>query len=749
MEAIMRNRMLLLAGALVAAFSTTSYAQATLPQPTEPRELAAASFSGRLYGNVDFGGRFTSVDGDPARYERYRDLRDGPFAQNFSLSRRGEDWTLDAFATNMGYRDQRYSAEYRSVGKLKVGFLWDQIPLFISSDTRTLYTELQPGIFRLEDVMQTNNELRTTTIRDYTDQAAEFELRTKREIGVLDVVFNATRDLDLKFNVTSTGRKGAIPHGATFGFNNLVELPVPIDQRTTDATTLLEWANEDGLVSVGWDGSWFDNHIETLIWDNPLKINDSPSYPSAYSDGRGPSQARMALWPTNTQQYVHATGSIVTAGRGRLTGYLAAGVSRQNATLLPHTINAQIPVIPLERSTAEAEIRNTMFNVQYSARPLQEFGVIARYRYADIDNRTPHFETLGRVRFDGALDDAANSPEPEPYSVKRKNFDVDGTFSVLPLTSVKVGYGNAITDRTFRVLEETTEHTFRASVDATGNQYASVRGLFEVSSREGDQLNLHVLDGVGEQPTMRHFDIADRDRTRFTVIATANPTAIVGLSGSIGIGRDDFPASGFGLQSYDSNQYSVGIDVIPNDRVGFNLVYAWEDYASLTQSRSAAPPPAVTFGALEFEDPRRDWFTDYDGKVKNIDATLDIAELAPRTNLRVNVNWSDADDVYTYQLTSDSVLPAPQQLAPVVNELLRSTIDLSYRVNNNLRVGAGYWFEKYDVEDFALGPLTISDIALPPVQPGFPIVATNSLLLGYIYRPYTAHTGWVRLTYMW
>jgi MtrB/PioB family decaheme-associated outer membrane protein len=739
----MRNRIISLTGGVVLALSATSYAQATLPTPTDPRDQAASSFTGRLFGAVDFGGRFTSVAGDPARYERYRDLRDGPFAQNILLTRRGEDWAFDGLATNVGYRDQRYAAEYRSVGKLRVGFLWDQIPLFISSDTRTLYTQVQPGIFRLEDVMQANNEAGRTTIRDYTDQAAEFETRTRRDLGVLDVVFNATRDLDLKFNVTSTSREGQIPYGATFGFNNLVELPAPIDQRTTDAKTLVEWANEDGLISVGWDGSWFDNHIETLIWDNPLKINDSPSYSSAYSDGRGPSQARMALWPTNTQQYVHATGSIATGGRGRLTGYLAAGVSKQNVDLLPHTINSLIPVVPLERPTAEAEFRNTIFNVQYSARPVREFGVIARYRYADIDNRTPHFETLGRVRFDGALDDAANSPEPEPYSVRRKNFDVDGTFSVLPFTSVKVGYGSAITDRTFRIFEETTEHTFRASIDATGNQYASVRGLFEVSSREGDQLDLQLLDEVGEQPGMRHFDIADRDRKRFTVIVTANPTDIIGVSGSVGVGRDEFPSSEFGLQSYDSNQYSLGVDVIPNDRVGVNVVYAWEDYASLTQSRSATPD------AAQFNDPRRNWFTDYDGKVKNVDATLDIVELAPRTDLRVNVNWSDADDVYTYGLVTGSVLPEPAQLAPVVNELLRSTVDLSYRVSNNLRVGAGYWFEKYDVEDFALGPLTISDIALPPVQPGFPIVPTNSLLLGYIYRPYTAHTGMVRLTYLW
>lgn len=740
----MRKQFISLIGALAVTLPAVTFAQSTLPLPTEPRDVTAAAFSGRLFGDIEFGGRFSDIDGDPARYQRYRDLRDGPFARNLTFNRRGAEWTLLASANNVGYRDQRYFVEYRNVGRLQVSFLWDQIPLFISRDTRTLYTEVQPGVLRLEDAMQASNQAGSTTIRNFADQAARFDMRTRRDIGALDVVFNATPQLDVLANVTATMRDGAIPYGAAFGFNNLVEVAAPIDQRTTDAKTTLEWANQRGLISVGWDGSWFDNNIEALIWDNPLKITDSPSYSSAYSDGKGPSQSRMALWPSNTHQYVHATGSITTPGRGRALAYIAIGESRQNADLLPHTINAMIPAIPLERPTAEAELRNTMMNFQYSAHPINRVGIVARYRYADVDNRTPHFETLGRVRFDGAADNAANSPEPEAYSIKRKTFDVDGTVRVLPFTAVKLGYSNAIVDRTFRIFEETTEHTFRASVDATGNQYVSVRALYENASREGDMLDEQLLEHFGEQPTMRHPDVANRERERLTLIATANPTAVFGFSASAGVGRDDYPDSGFGLQSYDSNQYSFGFDVIPNDRVGFNLVWAWEDYASLTRSRSALPPPSP-----QFDDPRRDWYADYDGTVKNIDATLDLAEIAPRTNLRLNVNWNDATDTYLYALPADTVLPAPSQLDPVINELLRGSVDVDYRLSNQVRVGASYWYENYKTQDFALGPLTISDIALPSVQPGFPVVATNSLLLGYLYRPYTAHTGMVRLTYLW
>jgi MtrB/PioB family decaheme-associated outer membrane protein len=738
------RKVLTFMSALVVTLPTVTFAQSTLPTPTEPRDVAATAFSGRMFGNIDFGGRFSDIEGDPARYERYQDLRDGPFAKNLSFARRTADWTFSASADNIGYRDQRYFAEYRSVGRLQVSFLWDQIPLYISRDTRTLYSESQPGILRLEDTMQANNQAGVTTIRSYADQAAQFEARTRRDIGALDLLFNATRELDLMANVTTAAREGSIPYGASFGFNNLVEVAVPIDQLTTNATTSLDWANRQGQLTVGWDGSWFDNRIETLVWDNPLKITDSPSYSTAYSDGKGPSQARMALWPSNTHQYVHATGSVTTPGRGRALAYFAIGESRQDAALLPHTINTQIPVSDLERPTAEAAVRNTMMNFQYAAHPMQRVALVARYRYADVDNNTPHFETFERVRFDGVYDNAANSPEPEVYSVKRKTFTVDGSFNVLPFTSLKLGYTNEIYDRTFRVYEETVENAFRISLDATGNQYFSVRALFEDSSREGDQLDEHLLSEFGEQPGMRHYDVADRDRRRGTIIASANPNDILGFSATIGIGRDTYPTSEFGLQDYDSNQYSFGFDVIPNDRIGFNFVWAWEDYASVQQSRSALPPPSP-----QFDDPLRNWMTDYEGTVKNLYATLQVVDIAPRTDFRFNLNWNDAKDTYTYLLVPGTALAAPAQLDPVLNEILHSEIDLTYRLSSQVHIGATYWYEDFNTEDFALGPTTMSDIALPPVQPGLPVTPTTSLLLGYQYRPYTAHTGMVRMTYLW
>ena len=80
-------------------------------------------------GSVDFGGQFTTTKGDEGRYERYKDLRTGGLLDAFVYNRATEAWQFNASATHVGYRDQRYLAQFRKYDRAKITFMWDQIPL--------------------------------------------------------------------------------------------------------------------------------------------------------------------------------------------------------------------------------------------------------------------------------------------------------------------------------------------------------------------------------------------------------------------------------------------------------------------------------------------------------------------------------------------------------------------------------------------------------------------------------------------
>ena len=128
-------------------------------------------------------------------------------------------------------------------------------------------------------------------------------------------------------------------------------------------------------------------------------------------------------------------------------------------------------------------------------------------------------------------------------------------------------------------------------------------------------------------------------------------------------------------------------------------------------------------------------------RVRTVTASMDLIKLLPKIDVKIAYDDSRAESTYPYGLGPNTVIAAPVQLTPVVNQLQRGTIDGRYFVTRRLAVGVVYWFDQYKVDDFALGP--VASLAQPAT-------ATPTLMrLGYCYRPYTANSVIGRLTYLW
>jgi MtrB/PioB family decaheme-associated outer membrane protein len=712
---------LLLVVFAITTLPSASVAQtsAQIPAPIPAQDVTPSA--GRFLGEIDFGGRLTSVDGDEARFQRFRDLRDGGTLDRLRLRRDTETWRFSARADHVGYRDQHYAADFSRDGRIKVTFDWDQIPLFISRDTRTLFTTEAPGVLRIDNAIQGAIQGGTGTIANFISRAAAFDTRSRRDIARLNVVFTPTRDLDLLVAVKSTAREGTQPWGTSFGHGTEVEVAVPIDHRTTDTTVAAEWANDRGLIRVGYDGSWFNNNIQTLIWDNPFMLTDAAT---------SPSQGRTALWPSSTAHTVSGTGSVKLPWRSKATAFLSLGSWLQDEALLPFTINSAIAPIPLARQTAQADARITSMAYGFNSRPTDVVWLNARYRYYDFDNRTPQFAVGNFAKFDGSVGPNLTGGS-EPFGYTRHFLDLDASFTPLPFAAVRVGYGREQDDRTHRYVETTSENVFRVSVDSTSLSWASVRALYEHSTRVGTGLDEEALDEIGEQVSLRQFDISDRDRDRVWFIVQLSPRDTFGVTGSVGVGRDRRPDAEFGLGENDHRVYAIGFDAVPSEAVSLSVNYGFEDYDTLQRSRQANP-------GVQFDDPTRDWSTRGADQVHTLAASANFLNVLPRTDLRFSYDLSYARSRYSYELVANSTLAAPSQLPPIVHDLDRFATDVKYALNAHLALGVVYWFDRYDVDEFGLGPAAISRLDLP-----------GSTLLGYVYRPYRAHTVSLHLSYTW
>jgi hypothetical protein len=260
----------------------------------------------------------------------------------------------------------------------------------------------------------------------------------------------------------------------------------------------------------------------------------------------------------------------------------------------------------------------------------------------------------------------------------------------------------------------------------------SVRAQYEYSRRTGEGFDEQALSAINEQVSLRQFDISDRRRNRFSTILQVMPTTQLGVTATVGFGADDRPDTVFGLLDNDHHFYTVALDYAVNDGVQLGGSYGRENYTTVQKSRQANPGP-------QFNDPTRDWFTDMDEDADTVTANIDLPALAPRTSARLAYDYSGSRSRYLYLRPANSTLATPEQLPPVRNRLHRSQADLVYDLTRQIALGVSYWFDSYRVDDFAQEP----DVLEPRAFPG------SGVFLGYMMRPYTAHTGWFRVMYRW
>src|SRR5579872_1246725 len=543
----MRTRTMILTGALLVASASYLQAQDTTPVTPPAAQTSTPSFTPNL-GTVDFGYRGSSLTGDPARYNRYQDLRDGPLVNRFRYAKETENTVFRAEANNVGYYDQRYFANLEDIGKLKATFEFNSNPLY-QVQARGFFSGVGTNTLTINNVAQAAIQLNPANAESaLASYGNNYDIKGRRDLANFNLTYTAARDLDLKVQVRNTNRSGT--NLQDFGFGNspgnmlVLDMPVPVDDRTTDLRTKLEWANRQGLFAVGYDASWYNQNNASFTFDNPQRVSDSAT--------AGPAFGRAALAPTNSVNTFNVSGAYKVGAHAKATGAISYSKMDQNQALLPNTTNtALVGVSALPRSTADAKVDVLTTVVGFNARPTPDLFLNAKFRYYDYNNKTPSF-TNTVVPGDYSIGALETS---EPTAFNRKMFDADASYSVLKYLDLDAGYSfegyaNHLANETVqsRIYQSTGENLFRLEANSTGNQYVTTRVKYEHAKRTASGFDPQILVDLVEQPGIRHYDIAPRDRDRVTALFTVTPVSIFDVNASIFYGKDTYPETVYGLQ---------------------------------------------------------------------------------------------------------------------------------------------------------------------------------------------------------
>jgi hypothetical protein len=775
----MRNRLMIGTAALLLASATVA-----LAQEGKPQEQTSTPSS----GSVDIGGRFTSTSGDAARYERYRDLRSGVNA-NVIFKKDTANWSFDVTGTNIGYRDQRYTMSYNS-RRLKASFLFDSTPLNYGYDLKTPYVcvdgacTLDPALRTtiqnsrgtaatpvnsptVVGVPQTLAQVQTGTL--YNSIAKTFDMQSRRDTIAADLRFSATDNLDLILGIKSYSRTGNQPWGTGFAFNNLVEIPMVIDNRETEVATGIEWASHQGMFRAVYEHSKFDQHVPTLSIDNPIHAtnwNSTPGTgydPNGYTNAHGAAMSEMAMAPSNSLDTVSWLGMVKLPGRTTANASFMMGANRQNEALIPWTTNAVVAsantyatfpnLASLPRESAEMFVNYVTGVMNVNSRPHKYITVSARYRYNSRSDFTRGFDAVEYVRMDAVPEEIGG--ESEPFNINRNTFDVNAALTPLKYGTIRFGYGYDRYEHGVRATEGWKDNTFRVSFDTASLKIMTLRAMYENTARTAVGLDVADITGGGGQPALRFYDEASRNRDRFTLTAEFNPISSVGVNLSVATGKDDYAGADssqqFGLLNNDNTAFTVGVDYAPDAKVNVGLNYGYETFNSLQQSRNANPPPDP-----QFTDPNRNWTLTNDEHVNTVTAYVNLLKLVSKTDVRLAYDYSSSDQAFVHggpRIAALAATPPGQFIAlpNVTNSWSQLRFDATYALSKKAAVGFSLLYEKLDVSDYATintaGPQTLPRSDVSTVSDNARIDWWGSLLTGYGNRPYSGTTGIVRLFY--
>jgi MtrB/PioB family decaheme-associated outer membrane protein len=686
-------------------------------EPTEVTAEAPSAFEtliANLSGEASVLGRpLRSGDNESSKFTEYSDFNLVTGEWDLKYEKENE-YRIETDAQNVGQDDQYYSLGVNQYGKFKAGVSYDEIPHRYTFDVKTLYSGVGSGNLTLPDSLQSDLQNGVITIDQAFNSAVSGDPEFDRKTTKLNFEWLAKDPFSFRTEFSYEKQDGTRPMFGSFGTAfTPVELFEPIDNETYQIKLIAEYAKLPFFLNATYHYSNFKNNENTLIFDNPFRATDAIL---------GPSRGRIDLAPDNDYHNASVSGSYTDLPfKGRISGTAAWGWMRQNDDLIPYTINTAIAAPALPNDSADAEVKTSLYNVMLSARPTNKMHVKGRFRYYEYDNDTQEINFPGFVSSDDFFD--ATPIVNQPVSYKKMRAKTDLGYDVWKRSRLNLGYTYDRIEQTNREVDTIQDHIFSGAIDTNPSSWLSLKASYERTERDISNYDFDVYLGGGldleQLAGLRKYTEADVSRDRVQFLANVFPVEPLAFSGSFIYGRDDFDKSAFGLTDDEHYILSLDADYALTDRLHLNAFYSYEKYENTQKG----------FG--EFDGgPDTDWDAKGRDVINTAGGGIKFGIIPDRLDFDISYSYSNIDGNIDFNIPGGGAVDWDS-----VDETELHILDtkLSYRIWKGCFVTLGYVYEKFKYDDYNVE--------------GFTNTPTDAILAGTLPQDYTAHIGYMKLTY--
>ena len=663
---------------------------------------------------------------DSYRYGKYSGLRDdGAYALfDFKLEKRpdpkSDDTTRWRFqGWRLGLDSRRVEFDYNQQGTQRFKVDYREIPNNRFSDGLTPYREQSSGVWNLPAGWEADPR-RSNTRGFLTLQESLVDLKVDTKRRRLDLAYDrklsSTWKLEIDFRHET--KKGERTLGSIFGYSSAnprgVILPAPVDHSTDIVEAMFNYGTSRLQFGFGIYASFFNNHDDTLSFQNPYSHltswDDSVAFPG--------SQGRTALEPDNSYIQIKAYGGMNFSSTTRLSAAFSYGKMKQDDDLLPYSINPDLVVhTPVPLSSLDAKINTTMFNIRLTSQLARRLGLAVNYHYDDRDNKTP------RAVYPYIGGDSQDQPDLEfgrinrPYSYTRQKADAILTYRLARSARFKAGVEYLDYDRDFQEVKDSNELAWLAGVSFRGWSQASLKFDFRTSDRDVSEYigNVPLIDsylpGVisddewENHPLLRKYFLTDRNRDEYRIRADFFPSTRYNFGFASSYLKDDYDAGYFGLNEAKIKSWTVDAGWFPREQIALTGFYTHESYDASQSSR-------FLHNSNSTGDAINNWFADTEDRVDTYNIALTFTDIGADKGWKgvgfgMDYTYSNTESMIDVVSVSADTAPLPDLISKMQTFSIWGSIEVGDRSSIRLTAESAQFKSK----DWALDNVDTDTLA--------------------------------------
>jgi MtrB/PioB family decaheme-associated outer membrane protein len=573
-----------------------------------------------------------------------------------------QTWRIE----DLGLDSRIVSIDGARQGSYGYWFEYSEIPSRVFGTTETIFSD-SSGVLQLPSSWVAAGT--TTGFTALNDSLKSQVIETDRQFAQIGGRWIASDAFEFYADYSRQTRDGIdIKSGG--GFTQASLLPRRIDFATDQANIGIRFHTSNGIMTLAYYGSYFDNKNSALVWQTP------------FTAAAGATELSMAEEPDNNFQQVSFSGAFQANFWQSVLAFSAStGRGEQNEKFLDYTSNPNLVTQTLPRNSLQGEVDSSRYALTVTSRPTRRVRLRLSYRYDDRDNTTA-IDDWSRV-----ITDVFPSGEVEqniPYSFTRTKLSAAADVKLFDALRVSAGYDRNELDRTYQEVAEQTEDSGWVQARWRPADWLELRARGGSSRRDIDRYDETVGMSFGQNPLMRKYNLAYRYREFGELSANlSSKSRPVSLTATVFGADDSYSESKLGLTNSDELRYTVDLGWVVSEALSTYLMYGSESVE------------AEQLGSAMFST--ADWSAAHDDEFQHWG--LGLRWRPPEAKFEFRLDYSNGEGDTDIRIDNNGIDSALPKLTSSLDSL---RAEMAWRWSDKLDLTLDIRYESFQTDDWAI-----------------------------------------------